>query len=407
LFVAASGGYKGERCGVIAVFSSFFLAGFESATGYNAHCQWFDQIAATEHDQRADEDYRLLSAAGIRAAREAVRWPVVDVGGRYDFASVLPHIEAARQHGIELIFDLFHFGYPADVDLFAAEFPARFADYAYAAARFLAAHTDGPLYITPINEPSYFAWAAGESALFAPHARERGWELKVCLMRGAIQGIEAIRSACRDARIINVDSLCRVVAPFNRPDLQHEVDDFNNGAVMQGWDMLAGRLLPELGGSPRHLDIIGINYYWTNQWELHHAGLPLDDADPRRWPLRKLVRAVWERYGVEDMLVTETSHVGDMRPVWLRELATECAALLEEGVPLRGVCLYPVLGMPEWHRRDEWTQMGLWDLVQTGEGLARAPHAPTLAALREAQLRLEPLHARVNRRPAFAAAAGV
>jgi beta-glucosidase/6-phospho-beta-glucosidase/beta-galactosidase len=406
LFVAASGGYKGERCGVIAVFSSFFLAGFESATGYNAHCQWFDQIAATEHDQRADEDYRLLSAAGIRAAREAVRWPVVDVGGRYDFSSVLPPINAARQHGIELIFDLFHFGYPADVDLFAAEFSARFADYAYAAARFLAAHTDGPVYITPINEPSYFAWAAGEAALFAPHARERGWELKVCLMRGAIQGIEAIRAACPDARIINVDSLCRVVAPFDRPDLQHEADDFNNGAVMQGWDMLAGRLMPELGGSPQHLDIIGLNYYWTNQWELHRAGLPLDDADPRRWSLSQLVRAVSERYRGTDILLTETSHVEDMRPVWLRELAGECELLLREGVPLRGVCLYPALGMPEWHSRDVWTRMGLWDLQPADGGLARVPHEPTLAALGEAQLRLEPLHARGNqRRAAFASAA--
>ena len=381
------------------MFSSFFLAGFESATGYNAHCQWFDQIAATEHDQRADEDYRLLRAAGIRAAREAVRWPLCDAGGgRYDFSSVLPHIAAARRHGVELIYDLFHFGYPPDVDLFAAEFPARFADYAYAAARFLAAHTDGPLYITPINEPSYFAWAAGEAGLFAPHARGRGWELKVCLARGAIRGIEAIRAACPDARIVNVDSLCRVVAPFDRPDLQREADEFNEDAVMQGWDMLAGRLMPELGGNPRHLDIIGINYYWTNQWELHCAGLPLDDADPRRWPLSRLVRAVWERYGVADILITETSHVEDMRPVWLRELASECEVLLQEGVPLRGVCLYPVLGMPEWHSRAEWTRMGLWDLLPTDDGLARVPHAPTMAALSEAQSRLESLHARFNKR---------
>lgn len=406
MLVVASGGYKGERRGVNAVFSSFFLAGFESATGYNAHCQWFDQIAATEHDRRADEDYQLLSAAGIRAAREAVRWPVVATGGRYDFSSILPHINAARRHGVELIFDLFHFGYPADVDLFAAGFPARFADYAYAAARFLAAHTDGPLYITPINEPSYFAWAAGESGLFAPHQRERGWELKVCLMRGAIQGIEAIRAACPNARIINVDSLCRVVAPFNRPDLQREADDFNHGAVMQGWDMLAGRLMPELGGSPQHLDIVGLNYYWTNQWELHRAGLPLDDADPRRWSLSRLVRAVSERYRGTDILLTETSHVEDMRPVWLRELTDECELLLREGVPLRGVCLYPVLGMPEWHSRDVWTRMGLWDLLPTNDGLARVPHEPTLAALGEAQLRLEPLYARGNqRRAAFASAA--
>jgi hypothetical protein len=387
------------------VFSSFFLAGFESATGYNAHGQWFDQIAATGHDRHADEDYALLAAAGLRAAREAVRWPLCERAYGYDFSSLRPHIEAARRHGVELIFDLFHFGYPEGIDLFAADFPARFADYCHAAARYLCAHYDGPLYLTPVNEPSYFAWAAGEAGLFAPHQFGRGWELKVCLMRAAIQGIDAIRAACPDARIVNVDSLCRVVPPLDRPDLQREADEFNEGAVMQGWDMLSGRLLPELGGSPRHLDIIGVNYYWTNQWELHRAGLPLEDTDPRRWSLRQLVRWVWMRYGVEDILLTETSHVGDMRAVWLRELTDECAALLEAGVPLRGVCLYPVLGMPEWHSRDVWTQMGLWDLHPTDERLLRIPHAPTLEALRAAQLRLEPLHARRNARVAFASVA--
>ena len=32
------------------MFRSFYLAGFECATGYNMHGEWIDQIAATEHD---------------------------------------------------------------------------------------------------------------------------------------------------------------------------------------------------------------------------------------------------------------------------------------------------------------------------------------------------------------------
>jgi hypothetical protein len=378
------------------MFSSFFLAGFESATGFNAHCEPFDQIAATEHDARADEDYRLLAGAGIGGARDAVRWPLVDRGGRFDFSSSRPVLEAARRHNVELIHDLFHFGYPADVDPFSDKFAERFADYAYAAARFVSAHTEGACYFTPVNEPSYFSWAAGEVGLFAPHARGRGWELKVCLVRAAIRGIEAIRSACPAARIVNVDPVCRVVAPFDRPDLQGEADAYNTGAVMEAWDMLSGRLMPELGGSPRHLDIIGINYYWTNQWELGRAGIPLDDWDERRAPLGQLVGGVSERYAGAEILITETGHVGEMRAPWLRELADECEAMLTEGLPLRGVCLYPVLGMPEWHARHVWSRMGLWDLEHDGGGLRRVPHEPTHEALREAQRRLEPLHARRN-----------
>jgi len=61
------------------------------------------------------------------------------------------------------------------------------------------------------------------------------------------------------------------------------------------------------------------------------------------------------------MLITETSHVDDMRPVWMSELADEAEKLLHSDIPLRGICLYPVLGMPEWHAPDRWTQMGLWN----------------------------------------------
>src|SRR5213595_1102670 len=48
---------------------------------------------------------------------------------------------------------------------------------------------------------------------------------------------------------------------------------------------------------------------------------------------------------------------------WLFEAACEAEALLLAGVPLRGLCIYPILGMPEWHEPDIWTPMGLWDPV--------------------------------------------
>jgi hypothetical protein len=131
--------------------------------------------------------------------------------------------------------------------------------------------------------------------------------------------------------------------------------------------MLAGRLMPELGGSRDHLDIVGINYYWTNQWEWRIPLVdgkipPLAEDDRRRLPLRDLVRSVFERYRSE-IIISETSHIGDRRGAWLGEVAVEAEALLLEGVPLRGVCVYPILGMPEWHDPDIWTPMGLWDPV--------------------------------------------
>jgi hypothetical protein len=162
------------------------------------------------------------------------------------------------------------------------------------------------------------------------------------------------------------------------------VDFFNNVAMYESWDILAGRKLPELGGSARHLDIVGMNYYWTNQWELGCDEHPLADDDPRRISVRDMVTRVWERYRCE-LLITETAHVNDMRPHWLKHVADQSEQLLAEGIPLRGVCLYPILGMPEWHDRNRWTNMGLWDLIQEGNELQRNVCWPMLEALHTAR----------------------
>lgn len=365
------------------MFKSFFFAGFECATGFNSQGEWIDQVAATQHDVHAREDYHRVTNAGLRACREGVRWPLVDRNGRYDFSTLRPFVEAARETGAEVVWDLFHYGYPSDVDLFSPEFPGRFADYCYAVARYLAVRTDGTCYFTPVNEPSYFAWAAGEAAEFAPYQTNRAYELKLQLCRAAIEGINAIWQACPGARIVNADPFCRVVAPRDRPDMEEAVRHFNDLAVFECWDMIAGRLHPELGGSRRHLDLPGINYYWTNQWELGKEGIPLDAQDERCWALRQVVRCVWERYG-GDLLITETAHQEERRAHWMRELAHECEAVLQEGIPLRGACLYPILGMPEWHAQHEWTRMGLWDCQAQDSVLRRQVCDSMMEALRDA-----------------------
>lgn len=351
------------------MFRSFFLAGFEGSTGYNKNGDWFDQVVATGHDRTVSEDYRDIAKLGMHAARETVRWPLVDLGrGQYDFSSIDPFLQTARRHGVEVIWDLFHYGYPRDLDLLGRDFPQRFADYCFAVARYIDARTEGTCYFTPINEPSFMAFAGGHAGLFAPHLKERGEDLKIALCRAAIAAIEAIWAASEGARIVNVDPLCRVAANCDSSPEQDAVDNFNNAVVFESWDMIGGRLLPELGGSPVHLDIIGINYYWTNQWEWGHPPLPdgrippLADDDPRRAPLSELIRSVWQRYG-HDFLISETAHVGDGRAPWLLEVARQSEIILTENLPLLGVCLYPILGMPEWHEPDVWTPMGLWDPV--------------------------------------------
>lgn len=369
------------------MFKSFFIAGFDCTAGYNACNIRINHTAATQHDIFLAEDYRRLQEVGIHAAREGICWSDVDCRGHYDFSSVRSILNASKRYDIEIIYDLCHFGYPEDLNVFSREFARRFADYCYAVARYIAANTDGMCYFTPINEPSYFSWAAGHAGMFAPHLIEQGFDLKVCLVDAAIQGINAIRAVCSNARIVNVDPVCRVVAPIGQPELQQQCDEFNAVAVFQSWDMLCGRLLPELGGTRAHLDIIGVNYYWTNQWEWDSPETPLSDNDTRRWPLHKMIGNVWERYG-GDLIITETSHIDERRADWLSEITCEAEVMLGQNIPLHGICLYPILGMPKWHAQDEWLNMGLWDLVSESGMLKRIPYGPMICALKKSQ-RLE------------------
>jgi beta-glucosidase/6-phospho-beta-glucosidase/beta-galactosidase len=368
------------------LFPSFFLAGFECATPINRHGQRVDQLVATEHEGRVREDYRALRRLGIRTVRDGARWNLIDQGGRYDFRSLRPFLDAALESGVTPIWDLFHYGYPEDVDLFSEAFVRRFAEYCHAVAGYIDRRTSGTPFYTPINEISYFAWAAGDAGVFAPHARGRSFELKVNLVRAALAGIDAIRDVNPRARIVNADPICKVVAPRHRPDLEERARWYSQHVVYETWDMLAGRQLPELGGSRSYLDIVGVNYYWTNQWELPADPTSPDPVqhlvpgDPRLTMVSDLLCDVHERYG-GDLLITETAHVGPLRAPWLRYIAEEARIALRRGVRLHGICLYPILGMPEWHEPEVTVRMGLWDLERDEEGLQRVPDEDTLRAL--------------------------
>jgi hypothetical protein len=368
------------------MFKSFFQGGFECSTGFNREGDWIDLMVDTWHHEHADDDYRRLCDVGIWTVRDAIRWPVVDLGqGQYDFSSVEPLVHAAHKHGIEVIWDLFHYGYPPGVDLLSGAFIERFADYCAACARFLRDRFDGTLWFTPVNEPSYFSWAAGEAGHFAPYLEGRKRELKVALVHAAIRGIDAIRAEVQGSRFVHADPLCRVVSPDQRPASLASARDFNQREVFESWDILCGLERPELGGSRSHLDVVGINYYWNCQWVHGGEGTWLHHDDPRRVPLRDLVYEVWRRYG-GDIVISETSHWGEHRANWMLQLAGEVELLLAANVPLRGVCLYPIIGMLDWHSPRRWMPMGLWD-IDCSNGMCRVIHQPMLDALLSVQQR--------------------
>lgn len=345
----------------------------------------------TQHDRYVRDDYRRLREIGVGTVRDGVRWNLVDRRGALDFSSVLPFIEAAKQEHITVIWDLFHYGYPEDLDPFAAEFIDRFAAYCYGFAKLIRSRFWGAPFYTPVNEISYFAWAAGGQGLFAPHLIDRGPELKRQLARASIAGMNAIMAVDSRARFVHCEPLVHVVAPLDAPWLADEADYFNDRCVHEAWDMIGGYLEPELGGSPRHLDIVGVNYYGYNQWEHQRPGSILSLDDPRRLPFHELLHQMQRRYD-RPIVVAETASHAEFRPGWVRDIGRECLLALDHGVDLHGLCLYPIIDMFDWHEDTSAPkEMGLWELRRHADDedrLERVLHEPTYHELRWFQLML-------------------
>ena len=137
--------------------------------------------------------------------------------------------------------------------------------------------------------------------------------------------------------------------------------------------MICGRSQPELGGHPQYLDIVGVNFYHDNQWEvpggrkIHWHLKPRD----RRWvPFNQLIRGAYERYQ-RPIIIGETSHVGSGRAEWIRELTDEVLIAVNGGLPLEGICLYPIMDRFEWNDPDHWHNSGLWDFDIQPDGTFR------------------------------------
>ena len=299
------------------LFDSFFMGGFECSTHRRHDGRRLDLIESTGHGKFFAEDFRTMTGHGIRTVRDGLRWHLIEpTPGHFDWSSFLPMLHASRAAGVQPIWDLCHYGWPDDLDFFSGAFVDRFARFSGEAARIQLERTGAPGFYSPVNEISFFSWAASRDLMF-PYAHGRDQEIKRQLVRAAIAAADAIRSADPASRLLYPEPLIHNVPPRWRP--------WNTGpsacqraSQFEAWEMIAGRAAPELGGAERYLDVVGVNFYAANQWEVPGGRKLHWDAgsdDPRWLPLHLLLEEVWERYR-RPLVIAETSHYGIGRADW-------------------------------------------------------------------------------------------
>lgn len=374
---------------VAAIFPTFFMAGFECSTFLWKDGKRKDYVRITGHDRHLKKDYDALMDLGVGVVREAVRWPFVDLGeGKFDWKSVDEVIDAMEACHMSAIWDLCHYGFPDGCDPFSEKCLERFKDYCRAVAKHVVKRTKEPRFFTPMNEISFFSAGATDMMWMFPFAKGRCAEFKRAIAKMAIEGVKAIREVDAKARMVHVDPLIHAVPPKDRPDLADEAWKHAYEEAYEGWDMLFGKLHPELGGGPVILDIVGVNVYNFSQAQLNadKSRKVLGPRDPRRRPLGEMLKYAWDRYR-RPIIIGETSGYQDKRAEWLRMTMEESMKALNSGVDLHGVCLYPCVDIPDW-QTDEWAKIGIFD-IHDRETCERIPCDEYIRELRHWQKTLD------------------
>ncbi|WP_245414500.1 family 1 glycosylhydrolase [Aestuariivirga litoralis] len=361
-----------------------------------------NQFAETGHLNRPD-DLDRIAALGIRTLRYPVSWETTapDSPERCDWRFADERLARMRRLGLRPIAGLLHHGSgPRYTSMTDPDFPALLARHAgEVAARFPWIDL-----FTPVNEPLTTARFSGLYGHWYPHGRDMPTFLR-CLVNECLAtalAMRAIRRVNGAARLVQTEDLGKV---FSTPQLQDQAEHENQRRWLS-IDLLCGRvdrhhpwhatllrsgireaelaLLSEGEGRP---DILGINYYATSERYLDEAlgryppcfhggngrqayadveALRIDLPDGETGARARLAEA-WERYHLP-LAVTEVHH-GSTREEqlrWLAEVWDDAAALKRDGVDLRAVTAWSLLGALDWNslltRRHGHYEVGAFDI---------------------------------------------
>ena len=82
-------------------------------------------------------------------------------------------------------------------------------------------------------------------------------------------------------------------------------------------------------------------------------------SDPRYRHVAAMLQEMYERYR-RPLFVAETGIEDTTRPAWLRYMCREVLMALEAGVPVKGICLYPIVNHAGWDD-DRHCHNGMFD----------------------------------------------
>jgi dTDP-4-dehydrorhamnose reductase len=375
-------------------------AGIECTVNRVGDC-YFDQLERNGHSTRIS-DLDLIAELGVRTVRYPVLWErTAPVGvDKADWSWADARLYRLRQLGIKPIVGLLHHGSgPRHTSLIDPTFAAEFTRY----ARAVAERFEWVENYTPVNEPLTTARFSGLYGHWYPHG-QNGLTFAQALLaecRATVLAMRAIRMINSAALLVQTEDLGKT---FSTPLLAYQAE-FENERRWLTFDLLGGRVdrshpmwsyLRWLGvdegellwflDNPCAADIIGVNHYLTSERFLdervdrypeclHGSNGRQRYADVEAVRVcdkgtagpQALLRETWQRYRTP-MAVTEV-HLGCTREEqlrWFNEVWRAAQAVRDEGVEVRAVTAWALLGSFDWDslltRNGDHYEAGAYDL---------------------------------------------
>jgi len=363
--------------------------------------EYFDQLERNGHAHRPN-DLDSFADLGVRAMRYPVLWERTAPDGleHADWSWADERLGRIRELGIRPIIGLVHHGSgPRHTSLVAPTFAEELALFAQAVAERYPWVTD----YTPVNEPLTTARFSGLYGHWYPHGRDGQTFARALLTqcRAIVLSMRAIRKVNPTAQLVQTEDLGKV---YSTALLGYQAE-FENERRWLSFDLLCGRVnrdhpmwghLCSLGVGEAELDlflnepcppdIIGINHYVTSDRFLDqrleryptfsHGGNgrhKYADVEAVRVcaegsaGARTLITEASDRYGGA-IAVTEV-HLGSTREEqlrWLKEVWDAAILLRSEGIDVRAVTAWSLLGAYDWNslvtRADGYYEPGVFDL---------------------------------------------
>ena len=343
-----------------------------------------DQLERNGHAERI-EDLDLFAELGVRALRYPVLWERTAPEGleRADWSWADERLARLRALNVRPIVGLLHHGSgPRHTSLVAPDFPVQLADY----ARAVAERYPWVNAYTPVNEPLTTARFSGLYGHWYPHGRDNQTFARALVnqCRATALAMRAIREINPRAQLVQTEDLGKT---FSTRALRYQAE-YENERRWASLDLLCGRVTREhplwthftrqwgideaelewFIAHPSPPDIIGINHYLTSERFLderverypdravggngRHRYVDVEAvrvcAEGTAGP-RVLLREAWERFEIP-LAVTE-AHLGCTREEqlrWFKEVWDTARTLRGDGVDLRAVTAWSLLGAFDW-----------------------------------------------------------